>query len=146
MSRTVHQHVPRGDGNRRQSELPSPAQHQLTLNFEPSLPERFSSLRAYIAHRSSVTSKHLKVQAADMDLSPSTLSRKLNPTDGDTQRMNCDDLEAWLESTGEAAAVIEYLAAKFLDSDDARRARTFAKLETLVPELVQLLAAAKAAA
>ena len=146
MARTVPQHAPRGDGNRRQSELPSPSQHQLTLNFEPSLPERFTTLRAFIAFRASVTTKHLKVQAGDMDLSPSTLSRKLNPTEGDTQRFNCDDLEDWLDSTGEAAAVIEYLAAKFLDSDEARRARTFAKLETLVPELVQLLAAAKAAA
>lgn len=146
MARTVPQHAPAGDGNRRQLDLPSPAQHQLTLNFEPSLPERFGTLREFIAYRASVTAKHLKVQAADMDMAPSTLSRKLNPAEGDTQRLNCDDVEAWLESTGEAAAVIEYLAAKYLDSDDARRARTFAKIEALVPELVNLLAAAKAAA
>ena len=51
---------------------------QLTLNFEPALPERFPTLRAYVAHRSAVVAKPMKAVAADMDLSPSTLSRKLN--------------------------------------------------------------------
>lgn len=114
---------------------------QLTLNFEPALPERFPTLRAYVAHRSGVVNKALKVQAADMDLAPSTLSRKLNPGDGDTQRFNCDDLEAWLASTGDAPAVLEYLAAKYLDNDAARRARALAKVEGLLPELAQLVQA-----
>lgn len=30
---------------------------QLTLNFEPALPERFPTLREYIAHRSAVVAK-----------------------------------------------------------------------------------------
>ena len=94
--------------------MTSIAPSQLTLNFEPSLPDRFPSLRAYIAHRTPLLSKSAKVIAADMDMSPSTLSRKLNPSEGDTQRFNLDDLEAYLESTGDASAVIEYLAAKFL--------------------------------
>ena len=73
--------------------------NQYTLNFEPSLPERFPTLREYVAHRSTVVQKMPKTQAADMDMAPSTLSRKLNPSDGDTQRFNVDDLEAWLRST-----------------------------------------------
>lgn len=117
---------------------------QLTLNFEPALPERFPTLRAFVAHRATVVAKPLKVQAADMDLAPSTFSRKLNPADGDTQRLNCDDLEVWLESTGDAAAIVAYLAAKFLDSDQARRARTLARVESLLPELAQLVASMKA--
>src|SRR6478735_1219907 len=94
---------------------------QLTLNFEPSLPERFTMLRAYIAHRSTVQQKSQKTIAADMDMSPSTLSRKLNPADGDTQRFNLDDLEGYIESTGDVGAVSEYLAAKYMDNDEARR-------------------------
>ena len=62
--------------------------------------------------------------------------RKLNPAEGDTQRFNCDDLEAWLASTGDAPAVIEYLAAKFMDSDEARQRRVLAKVEALLPELL----------
>lgn len=116
---------------------------QYTLNFEPSLPERFPTLRQYVAHRAVLTAKSMKVQAADMDMSPSTLTRKLNPAEGDTQRFNCDDLEQWLDSTGEAAAVVEYLAAKYLDNDDSRQARVLAKVEGILPELVTLIAALK---
>lgn len=126
--------------------MPSVARTQLTLDFEPLLPERFPTLRSYIAHRAMVVSKSLKVQAADMDLSPSMLSRKLNPTEGDTQRFNVDDLEDWIASTGDCASVIEYLAAKFMDCDEARKRRTLAQLETMVPQLMQLLASAKESA
>jgi hypothetical protein len=120
--------------------------NQLTLNFEPALPERFPTLRQFVAHRSAVVPKALKSQAADMDMAPSTLSRKLNPADGDTQRFNCDDLEAWLASTGDAPAVLEYLAAKYCDSDTARHARVIAKVEGLLPELLRALSTLKAGA
>lgn len=123
--------------------MPSLAPAQMTLSFEPSLVDRFPSLRAFVAHRSTVTKKSQKTQAADMDMAPSTLTRKLNPADGDTQRLNCDDLEAWLDSTGEAPAVIEYLAAKYMDTPEARRARLITRLEGMVPELAQALAALK---
>ena len=46
---------------------------QLTLNFEPGVAERWPTLREYVAYRAQVTAKHLKVQAADMDMAPSTL-------------------------------------------------------------------------
>jgi hypothetical protein len=126
--------------------MPSLPPAQMTLSFEPALPDRFPTLRAYVAHRAACTSKSLKVQAADMDMAPSTLTRKLNPAEGDTQRMNCDDLESWISSTGEAAAVIEYLAAKYMDTPEARRSRLLAKLEGTVPELLQMLASLRAEA
>lgn len=115
---------------------------QLTLSFEPALPERFPTLRSFVAHRSVMVAKPMKVVAADMDLSPSTLSRKLNPAEGDTQRFNLDDLESWLDSTGDAGAVVEYLAAKYLDSDTARQQRLVARAEQVlgsVPELLEIL-------
>lgn len=119
--------------------MPSAPKSQLTLDFEPSLPERFGSLRAYLAHRTPLLNKSAKVIAADMDLSPSTLSRKLNPTEGDTQRFNLDDLEAYIDSTGEAPAVIEYLAAKFMDSDEARRTRALVRVEGLAKQLADAM-------
>lgn len=126
--------------------MPSQSRSQLTLDFEPSLPERFPTLRSYIAHRAMVVPKVLKAQAADMDIGVSTLSRKLNPGEGDTQRLNVDDLEAWIASTGDAASVIEYLAAKFMDSDEARKVRALARVEALSGELASVLAALKVAA
>lgn len=117
---------------------------QYTLNLEPALPERFPSLREFVAHRAqAVARKPLKSQAADMDMAPSTLSRKLHPADGDTQRLNLDDLEAWITSTGDAAAVVEYLAAKYLDSDESRRQRALIKIESLQQDLAAALAAIK---
>ena len=126
--------------------MSSIAPSQLTLSFEPSLPERFPTLRAYVAHRTPLLAKSAKVIAADMDMSPSTLSRKLNPSEGDTQRFNLDDLEAFLESTGDAPAVIEYLAAKYMDSPDARKARALNKVERLAEELSAAMAMLKGAA
>jgi hypothetical protein len=126
--------------------MPSLPAAQMTLSFEPALPDRFPSLRAYIAHRASITQKSLKIQAADLDMAPSTLTRKLNPAEGDTQRFNCDDLEDWIKSTNEAAAVIEYLAAKFMDTPEARRSRLLNKLEGMVPELMASIASLKAEA
>lgn len=118
---------------------------QMTFSFEPSLPDRFPTLRAYVAHRTPLLQKSAKVIAADMDISPSLLSRKLNPSDGDTQRFNLDDLEAYLESTGDAAAVIEYLAAKYMDNADARKARALSKVERLAEELSHAMATLRAA-
>ena len=92
-----------------------------------------------MAYRIQVQAKPAKTIAADMDLSPSTLSRKLNPSEHDTQRFNIDDLENYIKVTGDTSA-IEYLAAKYLCSDESRRARAIAHVETLSAELVGLMA------
>jgi hypothetical protein len=76
-------------------------------------------------------------------MSPSTLSRKLNPAEGDTQRFNVDDLEAYLTSTEDVAAVIEYLAAKYMDSPEARKHRALSNAEQLLSQLLPVLAALK---
>lgn len=120
---------------------------QLTLNFDPALHERFPSLRSFVAYRAQAgVAKPMKVQAADMDMAPSTLSRKLHPGEGDTQRFNLDDLEAWLHSTGDAAAVVEYLASKYLENDEQRDQRRQARIDGLLEMLSVELAARKVAA
>jgi len=119
--------------------------NQLTLNFDPALPERFPTLREYIAFRSSANHKPAKSIAMDMDLSPSMLSRKLNPSEGDTQRFNLDDLEHWIQASGDAAAVVEYISAKYLDTDNTRQARAIQQTEQLLAQLSALLPALKGA-
>lgn len=117
---------------------------QLTLNFDPALHERFPTLRSFVAYRAQAgVSKPMKVQAADMDMAPSTLSRKLHPGEGDTQRFNLDDLDAWLHSTGDAAAVVEYLASKYLENDEQRDQRRKARIDSLLELLTAELAADK---
>lgn len=124
--------------------MPSIAPSQMTFNFEPSLPERYGTLREWIAHRVTMQQKPAKTIAGDMDMAPSTLSRKLNPGEADTSRFNLDDLEAYLESTKDAAAVIEYLAAKYCDSAEARKQRMLSKVESMLPEFMSLFASLKA--
>jgi hypothetical protein len=118
--------------------------NKVSINIDPELPQRFDTLRAYVHFRSGAAQKYLKVQAADMDMAPSTLSRKLNPAEGDTQRFNVDDLEAWLASTGDAPSVISYLASKFMHNDAfnlAFQAERYAKLcDEMAKELATLRA------
>ena len=118
---------------------------QLTLSFEPSLPERFKSLRAYVGFRVQEQRLHAATLAADMDLSPSTLSRKLNQPEGDTQRFNCDDLEAYIAATRDIS-VIEYLVSKYMDTPEARKVRAIARVETLAAQLQQAMTSLKEAA
>jgi hypothetical protein len=123
--------------------MPSaPDSSQLTLNFEPTLPEKYRTLRDFMAHRVQVQAKPAKTIAGDMDMSPSTLSRKLTPGDGDTQRFNVDDLETYINVTKDTSP-IEYLASKFLQSDESRKARAIARVENLATELANALAAIK---
>lgn len=103
---------------------------QLTLSLEPSLVERWPTLRKFIAHRVEVQAKPAKTIAAEMDMSPSALSRKLHPGEADTARFNVDDLEAYLERTGDVAAIIEYLGTKYMcGGDETRKARLMAQAE-----------------
>ena len=64
--------------------------------IEPNVVERWPTLRQFVAHRANVQTKPAKAIAADMDLSPGALSRKLNPGEADTARFNVDDLEDYL--------------------------------------------------
>lgn len=119
--------------------MTSVAINQLTLDFQPTLPERFSTLREYLAYRAQSLEKPQKTIAADMDMSPSMLSRKLNPGEGDTQRFNLDDLENYIKATGDAGAVVEYLVAKYMDSDEAKQRRAITEALNLMQRLSGIL-------
>lgn len=124
-------------------------QGQLTLSFEPALPERFNSLREFIAHRVQAQARNAKAIAADMDMAPSTLSRKLSagiqPDDKDTARFNVDDLELYIARTKDVAP-IEYLAAKFLQAPEGRQAAALERLESIISEATAALAAIRSGA
>jgi hypothetical protein len=118
---------------------------QLTLQLEPTVIERWPTLRAYIAHRSVLhPAKKQSAIAAEMDLSPSVLNKKLAQHEGDGHKFTIDDLEGYLKSTGDVQAVIEYLATKFEPGgSEAREARALAAVEQLLPELTRAVATLK---
>ena len=122
-----------------------PVKAQLTLDFEPGLVDRYPT--AMDAVRAAVHGgrKPLKTIAADMDLSVSALSRKLNQDPEDPRRFSLDDLEALIAATGDTS-VVEYLAAKYLQSDETRRHQALTQATRLLAELGQLLPSLKGAA
>lgn len=126
--------------------MSSIARPNLTVSFDPALPEQWSSLRAYVNFRVQEQRLNAASLAGKMDLSPSVFSRKLHQNEGDTQRFNCDDLEAYIKATGDIASVMAYLASKYLETPDARRDRALARVETLSAELAAAVTAMKAKA
>ena len=124
--------------------VPVPAPEQLTLTFEPGLVERHASAMDVVRRVAYGHRNPLKTIAADMDMSQSTLSRKLAQDPDDPRRFSLDDLERFVSATGDVT-VIEYLAAKYLQSGDQRRASAISATEGLLRELSALLPALRGA-
>lgn len=130
--------------------MPLPANTQMTLDFQPGLPERFPCLLDCVRHGAYTHRNPLKTIAADMDMSQSQLSRKLadkSDSDGsgnsDPRRLSVDDLEKYLVATGDMAP-IHYLVEKYLVNQEAAQRRAVNALVQQMPEILALLKAAAA--
>lgn len=86
---------------------------QLTINFNAGLVESYRTCREYVAARVHQQGKAVKLIAADMDYSPTDLSRKLSSNPDDPRRLSLDDLERYIEVTGDTQPVY-YLVEKYL--------------------------------
>lgn len=86
---------------------------QITINYEEPLTGAYETCREYIAHRMHHQGRSQKAIAADMDYSPSHLSRKCAQSPDDSMRFTLDDLERFIQVTGDVTPVI-YLAEKYL--------------------------------
>lgn len=95
--------------------MPVERKTQLTLNFDAGLVNSYSSCREFVAARVHQQGRSQKVIAADMDYSPSDLSRKLAQNPEDSRRFTLDDLEKFMDVTGDTQPVI-YLVEKYLAS------------------------------
>lgn len=69
---------------------------QVTINFDASPIDCYESCREYIAALTHQQGRPQKAIAADMDYSPSDLSRKLSQAPDDSRRFTLDDLERWV--------------------------------------------------
>lgn len=110
---------------------------QLTLNFEPGLAERHKSLKACIRERIYANNRPLKAIAADMDTSPSELTRKLGENPNDPRNLSCDDLEAYLQASNDHTPIY-YLIEKYAVSTEAKQAYAAAELSKLLPSILAL--------
>lgn len=108
---------------------------QMTLDFAPGLSGGYDSCREFVAARVHQLGRPQKAIAADLDMAPSQLTRKLAQAPGDSARFTLDDLEAYMQRTGDTDPIL-YLADKYLrrtDPDELRR--RIAELEVQLREV-----------
>lgn len=110
---------------------------QLTLNFEPGLSERHKTLKACVRERIYANNRPLKALAADMDTSPSELTRKLGENPNDPRNLSVDDLEAYIAVTNDHTPIY-YLIEKYAVSTEAKQAYAAAELAKVLPNIIAL--------
>lgn len=103
---------------------------QLTLDFERGLAQSYGTCREFVAARVHQQKRQQKAIAADMDYSPSDLSRKLAQSPEDSRRFTLDDLEKYIAVTGDTQPVL-YLVEKYLADAGDEIAALERKLEQL---------------
>ena len=111
---------------------------QLTLNFEPGLTERFSQWEDVIAGAVYASRVGLNGVAADMDMSPSELSRRLNRDSEDVRPLRTKDAIKIIEITGDLRPVY-WIVEKFLRDPEAVKQEALAQIPNLVKQLNTLL-------
>lgn len=120
------------------------SQTQLTLELRPDLLRRFSTLRQCVHHTALNYERGMKDLAADLDLSESELSRRLNPSDGDNRSCDVNLMVRIIEFTGDQSP-LHWLMAKFLRDTETTKQAAVQQLAQLMPQIAALLADAGAA-
>jgi AraC-like DNA-binding protein len=116
---------------------------QLTLELQPGLLQRYSTLRQCLYHAAMNYSRGIKSLAADLDLSESELSRRLNPSEGDNRSCDVNLMVQIVDATGDLTP-LHWLMARFLRDADARKQAAVDQLAVLMPQIAALLADAGA--
>lgn len=89
---------------------------QLTLNYDAGLSDLYNSCRECIQSRVHQIGRPQKAIAADMDYSPSTLSRKLAQSPSDSQKFTLDDFELYMQVTGDIQGIF-FLVDKYISKN-----------------------------
>lgn len=103
---------------------------QITLNYDSGVVDGYETCREYVASRVHAQGRPQKAIAADMDYSPSHLSRKLSQSPDDSMRFTLDDLESFIRSTGDTKPIL-YLVEKYLTENTDRLAELEAEVARL---------------
>jgi hypothetical protein len=109
----------------------------MTLELDESVLSAHRSLRDCVA--AGVYRRGLKAVAADLDLSPGNLSVALS--DDQHRKFSVDELERYVQTTGDKTPVY-YLVAKYLGDEAGARDHALAQVMEQLRDLPGLLAAA----
>lgn len=116
---------------------------QLGLDLDPGLIDQFPEFRDVVRASVYDCGRAFKSVAADMDMSVSELSRKLNDNPNDPVNFPLHRLPELVAATGDKRP-LHWLNAKFLESEEARRSRAIHDLHNLLPQVHAALRAVKA--
>lgn len=114
---------------------------QHSFDFTPGLTVQFPRLRDVLCAAVYGSRGGLKGVAADLDCSPSELSRMLNRDQDDPRALDVEKMVGIIESTDDNRPV-QWLIERFLSNPEARRATAAAQLAQLMPALLELAAQA----
>lgn len=115
---------------------------QLTLDFEPSIRQRFQTLRQCVHFAVLEDRRGIKAVASDCDISVSELSRRLAPTEGDPRSCDVDLMVAVMRSTG-SRLPLQWLIGEFVPDEQSRHSAALTTVELLLPQLQAALAELK---
>jgi hypothetical protein len=107
---------------------------QLTLEFEPGLTERFSSLREVMT--AGIYQHGLKRVAMDLDKAPGNLSRMLAGEGG--YHFSIELMERYIQTQGDLTPIY-YLIARYLGDQAQSEAATMRRVEDLMSQVAALV-------
>lgn len=111
--------------------------NQLTLNFEPGLTAQFRSLREVIAASVYSSRKGLAAVAADLDLSPTDLTKRLNADSAEPRPLRSEDIEQIIASTGDYRPIY-WLIERFLRDPAAQQQQAMVQIVAMAPQFIAL--------
>lgn len=115
---------------------------QLSLTLETSLIQQFPTFRDVVVASVHGCGRQVKAIAADLDMSPSELSRKLADNPKDLVHFPYEKLPALIAATGDKRPVL-WLVEQFLDDPAAKRQSAVDQLARLLPEIAALVKEAR---
>ncbi|MGK2897222.1 MAG: hypothetical protein ACSLE9_00845 [Burkholderiaceae bacterium] len=119
------------------TESRSASSRQLTLELDDTLVNRYRGVRDVVLQ--GVYSRGLKTVAADLDLSPGNLSVALS--DDPHRKFSVDDLERYVQCTGDKTPIY-YLIARYLGDEGHARDHALGQVAEILQNLPAMLHAA----
>lgn len=116
--------------------------NQVEIDFVGGMTEQFPEFKDVIRASAYSCGKPFKSVAADLDMSVSELSRKLNENPHDPVHFPLHRLPDLIRATGDKRPIY-WLIESFIEDKSAKRARAMDELSGLLPHIAQLLKSAK---